>query len=217
MPGAFIDIAEETGLIVPIGRWVLREACRQARAWQERFPSDPPLSISVNISARQFSDPRLVADVAAAIRDSGIAPTSLVLEITESLLIRETDGTIAKLRAIRAMGVRLAIDDFGTGYSSLSYLQRFPLDVLKIDRAFVEAVGEAEGSALVRSIVDIGRSLRLSTVAEGIERPEQPAQLLALQCDMGQGFLMNRPQDAGAIDAFLARWQVSSQPDPAKA
>jgi diguanylate cyclase (GGDEF)-like protein len=222
MPGSFIDIAEETGLIVPIGRWVLREACRQARAWQERFPSDPPLSISVNLSARQFTDPRLVSDIAAAIRDSGIPPTSLVLEITESLLVRETDGTISKLRAIRAMGVRLAIDDFGTGYSSLSYLQRFPLDVLKIDRAFVEAVGGVEGSALVRSIVDIGRSLRLSTVAEGIERPEQPAQLLALQCEMGQGFLMNRPQDASAIDAFLARWEASSHQDseeatPAKA
>jgi diguanylate cyclase (GGDEF)-like protein len=216
MPGSFIDIAEETGLIVPIGRWVLREACRQAKAWQERFPSDPPLSISVNLSARQFSDPRLVSDIAAAVRDSGIPATSLVLEITESLLVRETDGTISKLRAIRAMGVRLAIDDFGTGYSSLSYLQRFPLDILKIDRAFVEAVGDAEGSALVRSIVDIGRSLRLSTVAEGIERPEQPAQLLALQCDMGQGYLMNRPQEAVAIDAFLARWEASSQPDPAK-
>jgi diguanylate cyclase (GGDEF)-like protein len=216
MPSAFIDIAEETGLIVPIGRWVLREACRQTKKWQERFPSDPPLSISVNLSARQFSDPRLVSDVAAAIRDSGIPATSLTLEITESLLVREADGTIAKLRAIRAMGVRLAIDDFGTGYSSLSYLQRFPLDVLKIDRAFVDAVGNTEGSALVRSIVDIGRSLRLSTVAEGIERPEQPAQLLALQCDMGQGFLMNRPQEAGAIDAFLARWEASSQPDPAR-
>jgi diguanylate cyclase (GGDEF)-like protein len=213
MPGAFIDIAEETGLIVPIGRWILREACRQAKAWQDQYPSDPPLSISVNLSARQFSDPRLVSDVAAAIRDSGIAATSLTLEITESLLVREADGTIAKLRAIRAMGVRLAIDDFGTGYSSLSYLQRFPLDVLKIDRAFVDAVGDAEGSALVRSIVDIGRSLRLSTVAEGIERPEQPAQLLALQCDMGQGFLMNRPQEAGAIDAFLARWEASSHPN----
>jgi len=215
MPGSFIDIAEETGLIVPIGRWVLREACRQARLWQDRFPSDPPISINVNISARQFSDPRLVADVASAVRDSGIPASSLILEITESLLIREADGTVSKLRAIRAMGVRLAIDDFGTGYSSLSYLQRFPLDVLKIDRAFVEGVGNAEGSALIRSIVDIGRSLRLSTVAEGIERPEQPAQLLALQCDLGQGFLMNRPQDAGAIDAFLARWEASSQPDPA--
>jgi EAL domain-containing protein (putative c-di-GMP-specific phosphodiesterase class I) len=114
------------------------------------------------------------------------------------------------------MGVRLAIDDFGTGYSSLSYLQRFPLDVLKIDRAFVDAVGEAEGSALIRSIVDIGRSLRLSTVAEGIERPEQPAQLLALDCDMGQGFLMNRPQEAEAIEAFLARWIATSSVEAAE-
>ena len=216
MPGTFIDIAEETGLIVPIGRWVLREACRQLRTWQERFPSDPPIAISVNLSVRQFADPRLVSDVAAAVRDSGIPPSSLVLEITESLLAREADGTVAKLRAIRAMGVRLAIDDFGTGYSSLSYLQRFPLDVLKIDRAFVDAVGEAEGSALIRSIVDIGRSLRLSTVAEGIERPEQPAQLLALDCDMGQGFLMNRPQEAEAIEAFLARWIATSSVEAAE-
>ena len=203
MPDEFIPIAEETGLIIPLGRWVLREACRQGRIWQIRYPSRVPLTISVNLSPRQFADPRLVADIREALRDADLAPSSLVLEITESVLIADGDGTIDKLRVIKALGTRLAIDDFGTGYSSLSYLQRFPIDVLKIDRAFVDGIGRAEGSALVRTIVDIGRSLRLQTVAEGVERPEQPGQLVELDCELGQGYLMNRPQDASAIDRVL--------------
>ena len=157
----------------------------------------------MNLSPRQFADPRLVADIREALRDADLAPSSLVLEITESVLIADGDGTIDKLRVIKALGTRLAIDDFGTGYSSLSYLQRFPIDVLKIDRAFVDGIGRAEGSALVRTIVDIGRSLRLQTVAEGVERPEQPGQLVELDCELGQGYLMNRPQDASAIDRVL--------------
>jgi diguanylate cyclase (GGDEF)-like protein len=204
MPGDFIPIAEETGLIVPLGRWVLRKACRQATEWQARFPAEPPLSVSVNISPRQFADPRLVDEVAEALADSGLGARSLTLEITESLLMTDSDSAITKLAGIKALGVRLAIDDFGTGYSSLSYLQRFPIDVLKIDRAFVDGVGEAEGSALIRSIVDIGRTLHLETIAEGVERPEQPAQLIELECGLGQGFLMNRPQDAETIERFLA-------------
>jgi diguanylate cyclase (GGDEF)-like protein len=205
MPSEFIAIAEETGLIIPVGRWVLREACRQAVAWQERFASDPPLSVSVNLSARQFADPRLVADVAAALADTGLEPGRLTLEITESLLMNDADAAVMKLGEIRALGVRLAIDDFGTGYSSLSYLQRFPVDVLKIDRAFVEHVGGAEGSALVRSIVEIGRTLRLETIAEGVERPEQPSQLVGLECRLGQGYLMQRPQAAAEIERYLAQ------------
>jgi diguanylate cyclase (GGDEF)-like protein len=205
MPNDFIALAEETGLIVPVGRWVLREACRQARQWQEDYPVDPPLTMSVNLSPRQFSDPRLVASIAEAFNDAGLAPQALTLEITESVLLGDGDGTVTKLKAIRKLGVRLAIDDFGTGYSSLSYLQRFPIDILKIDRAFVDGIGAVEGNALVRSIMDISRSLHLQTVAEGVERPEQQGQLLALDCELGQGFLMNRPQDADAIGAYLAR------------
>ena len=205
LPGDFIGLAEETGLIVPVGRWVLREACRQARIWQDAFPSDPPMTMSVNLSPRQISDPRLVPGIAEALRDADLGAESLTLEITESVLMADGGGTIKKLEAIRRLGVRLAIDDFGTGYSSLSYLQRFPIDVLKIDRAFVDAIGGAEGNALVRSIVDISRTLHLQIVAEGVERPEQPEQLIALDCDLGQGYLMNRPQDALAIEAYLAR------------
>jgi EAL domain-containing protein (putative c-di-GMP-specific phosphodiesterase class I) len=146
----------------------------------------------------------LFDDVLEALTESGLDPGCLTLEITESVLMGEGLATVDTLRAIKELGVRLAIDDFGTGYSSLSYLQRFPIDVLKIDRAFVNAIDGAEGTALVRSIVDIGRSLHLETVAEGVERPEQPGQLVELDCDLGQGYLMNRPQDAAAIDRILA-------------
>jgi EAL domain-containing protein (putative c-di-GMP-specific phosphodiesterase class I) len=203
MPDEFIPIAEETGLIIPLGRWVLREACRQGRLWQARYPGPSPLSISVNLSPRQFADPRLVADIREAMLDANLAPATLTLEITESVLIADGDATLDKLKAIKALGARLAIDDFGTGYSSLSYLQRFPIDVLKIDRAFIDGIGRSEGSALVRSIVDIGRSLHMQTVAEGVERPEQPGQLVELDCELAQGYLMNRPQDAAAIDRVL--------------
>jgi diguanylate cyclase (GGDEF)-like protein len=212
MPNEFIGIAEDTGLIIPVGRWVLRQACSQIREWQDRYPTQPPLSVSVNLSARQFIDARLVDDVRAALADAELDASSLTLEITESLLMTDAEAAVAKLTAIKALGVRLAIDDFGTGYSSLSYLQRFPIDVLKIDRAFVDGVGGPEGSALVRSIVDIGRTLRLETIAEGVERPEQPSQLVELECGLGQGYLMKRPQDAAEIDRYLARTVPAHRP-----
>ncbi len=205
LPGDFVPLAEETGLIIPIGRWVLREACHQARAWQVRFATDPPLSVSVNVSVKQFGHPDFVEEVSAALAEVAMDPATLTLELTESMLMQNTDATLDRLQALKAIGVRLAIDDFGTGYSSLSYLQRFPIDVLKIDRSFIEGIGMgAEATALVRSIIEIGQSLRLETVAEGVERAEQPSTLAELNCDLAQGYFLNLPQSADQIDRLLA-------------
>jgi EAL domain-containing protein (putative c-di-GMP-specific phosphodiesterase class I) len=203
MPSDFIALAEDTGLIVSIGRWVLVEACRQTRAWQRMLGRDD-LWVSVNISARQFQHEMLAADIAAALAGSGLPPASLVIELTESVLMAHTPSTIATLQGLRALGVRVAIDDFGTGYSSLSYLQRFPVDVLKIDRTFVESASDGpDGAALVRAIVDIGAALHLRVVAEGIERPEQIATLVRFGCGHGQGYLFAQPLDAAAAGQLL--------------
>jgi diguanylate cyclase (GGDEF)-like protein len=191
-PGDFIPTAEETGLIVPLGRWVLQQACRCAKTLQGRPGASPGLVMSVNLSPRQFHDPRLVEDVADAIESAGIDATTLVLEITESMLTADLDSTAATLARLKALGVRLAIDDFGTGYSTLSYLRRFPIDILKLDRELIEA-GSGPDAKLMKAIVGLGRSLDLATVAEGIERPEQEIELRELGCDLGQGFLFARP------------------------
>jgi len=199
MPSDFIALAEESGLIVSIGRWVLAEACRQTRIWQRMLGRDD-LFVSVNISARQFQHHKLATDVADALSASGLPPSSLVIELTESVLMAHTPTTIATLQGLRALGVRVAIDDFGTGYSSLSYLQRFPVDVLKIDRSFVEAATLGpDGAALVRAIVDIGGALHLRVVAEGIEREQQITTLTSFGCEHGQGYLFSPP--LGAADA----------------
>ena len=203
-PLEFIPVAEESDLIVQIGRWVLEEACHQVSAWQREFPSDPPLTVNVNVSGKQFQHPRLVEEVADVLRTSGIAPRSLTLEITESLLIQDTEGAVARLRELKALGVQVAVDDFGTGYSSLGYLQRFPIDTLKIDKAFVDAIGVgAEGSAIVRAIISLGESLSMGVSAEGIESAEQLALLQDLRCDLGQGFYFSKPQTAGGIELIL--------------
>ena len=204
MPGDFISLAEETGQIVPIGQWVVDEACRQGRRWQDQL-ADPTFVISVNLSARQFQHPGLVPEVLAAVRHSGIDPRSLVLEITESVLMQHTSTTIEKLAQLRAHGIRLAIDDFGTGYSSLSYLDRFPVDTLKIDRSFIDGFGAGrEGPVLVRAIIELGHALGLEVVAEGIERADQIGPLAQLGAQLGQGYLFARPMDADALDALLA-------------
>jgi diguanylate cyclase (GGDEF)-like protein/PAS domain S-box-containing protein len=193
-PGRFVELAEETGLILPIGRQVLREACERARDWRVRSRSSRPFQMSVNLSARHFQDPSLLHDVQHALSDSGLEPWALTLEITESVLMLRSGETLEKLRALKALGLNLAIDDFGTGYSSLGYLQQFPIDVLKIDRTFVDAVGvEDDNATLARAIIALGRTLQIETVAEGIERVEQREGLRALGCTLGQGFLFARP------------------------
>jgi diguanylate cyclase (GGDEF)-like protein len=204
MPDRFIDLAEQTGDIVPMGRWILREACRQVRAWQVRLEL-PDLQVSVNLSARQFQEQDLVEDVRTVLEETELTPSSLVLEITESGLMQRTTGTIGRLMELRGLGVHLAIDDFGTGYSSLSYLERFPVDSLKIDRSFIsELLPNGERPAIARAIVELGRTLGLRVVAEGIEQPDQAAWLTSLGCAYGQGFLYSRPLGVDATEAFLA-------------
>jgi diguanylate cyclase (GGDEF)-like protein len=204
MPGQFIDIAEETGDIVPMGQWILREACRQTREWQLRLGL-PSLQISVNLSARQFQEPDLVESIGRVLEETGLPPSSLILEITESGLMARTAGTIGRLAELRTLGVHLAIDDFGTGYSSLSYLERFPVDILKIDRSFIlNATAPGERPAIARAIVELGRTLGLRVVAEGIEEPDQADWLVSLGCPLGQGYLFSRPLGVDAMEMFLA-------------
>jgi diguanylate cyclase (GGDEF)-like protein len=214
-PADFVPLAEETGLIVEIGRWVLERACAEASRWVSP-PGHAPLGVSVNISGRQLEDPDLVADVARALRESGLEPGLLTLEITESVLMRDVTLTTTTLRQLRRLGVRLAIDDFGTGYSSLSYLREFPIDILKIDRSFVAALAEGRReTAVVSSIVRLARTLRLQTVAEGIELPSQLAELRSLGARLGQGYLFARPIDSDAVAALLKRTSgILAVPEP---
>jgi diguanylate cyclase (GGDEF)-like protein/PAS domain S-box-containing protein len=203
-PMKFIPLAEETNLIVPLGEWILGEACRQTQEWCDRFAKGYEISVTVNISIRQFQQKELVAIVHNALERSGLKPNCLILEITESFMMQETESTIAKLHELKKLGIRLAIDDFGTGYSSLSYLQRFPIDILKIDKSFVDKIGNGkEGKAVARAIIMMGDSLNLKTIAEGIERPEQIAALQNLGCEAGQGFHFARPLTTDDMEAWL--------------
>lgn len=205
LPGVFIPIAEETGLIVAIGRWVLREACRQAKRWTDE--RGLPVRISVNLSGRQLQEPGIVDEVRQALAESGLAPGQLVLELTESMLMHNTEQAMARLNALKELGVSLALDDFGTGYSSLSYLQRYPIDILKIDKAFVDVIAQGgDGPVLASAIVALGETLRMNTVAEGIETEAQRGHLLTLGCELGQGYLFAPPLDAdGFWHLLLAR------------
>jgi EAL domain-containing protein (putative c-di-GMP-specific phosphodiesterase class I) len=190
---------------VPIGRWVLEQACRQAVIWNDQFGAESPLVMSVNLSARQFRDPRLIGDVERVLLESGLDPRLLKLEITESIAVEDLDGTVKKLECLKKLGIQLAIDDFGTGYSWLAYLKRFPIDTLKIDRAFIEGIDhDLQDAAIVQSVVSMAKSLDLNVIGEGIESHAQAAHLRALGCDRGQGFLFAGPQPAETITVLLS-------------
>ncbi len=217
LPSAFIDIAEETGLVEDIGRWALEESCRQAVAWQSFGRNGAPFRVAVNVSPRQLGPhlPRTVHDVLSA---TGLPPAALTLELTEGVLIERTEEVLALLQGLKSFGVRIAVDDFGTGYSSLSYLMRFPVDVLKIDQSFVQHVGadcEPGRAELARTIVELGTSLGLTTVAEGIETQAQRDLMASFGCTQGQGYLFARPLPAEEMDALLAVAEVSVTASPA--
>jgi len=204
-PMDFIPLAEETGLIVPIGAWVLEEACREAQRWRARFPDHPPLMVSVNVSGRQF-EPALVDVVSSAISSAGIDASTLCLELTESTVMSDVDAAIDILRQLKALGVKISIDDFGTGYSSLAYLKRFPLDELKVDKSFVDGLGrDPEATAIVAAVVAAAQALGLTVVAEGVETGEQVGRLRTLGCEEAQGFYYFRPQPASDVGDLLAR------------
>ena len=200
-PLQFIPLAEETGQIIQIGRWVLLESCRQAASLHEQFQRTPPLTISVNLSVKQLQSESIIEDVIDALEASGLPPSSLVLEITESVMMADTDLAVERLQQLKAIGVRLAMDDFGTGYSSLSYLSRFPVDILKMDRSFLSS--EHEESGLIAAIIALGTTLHLDVVAEGIELPEQITSLRDLGCDLGQGFFFAKPMTHEALLEYL--------------
>jgi EAL domain-containing protein (putative c-di-GMP-specific phosphodiesterase class I) len=204
MPARFIQVIEECGHIAKLGRWVLRQACRDLCAWRTSIAGGAGLRLAVNISGRHLQHGELVHDVLQALGESGLEPGNLVIELTESTIMYNTDANLERLHRLKALGVRLAIDDFGTGYSSLSYLHRFPIDILKIDRSFVSRLTNSDdGPELARAVITLGETLGLDTVAEGIELEPQVAALLALGCVAGQGFLFAR---AGSLE------QLSSSP-----
>jgi diguanylate cyclase (GGDEF)-like protein/PAS domain S-box-containing protein len=210
-PEEFIPIAEESDLMPRLGHWILNEACTQAASWQSEFELATPLDLTVNISSRQFLDDGLVEAVRSAIQVSGLDPHNLILEITEGTMLGNTEATINKLKDLRLLGLRLAIDDFGTGYSSLSYLHKFPIDVLKIDRSFIEKINEGhEGAAMARAIISMSETLQLDTIAEGIETPDQIATLKDLGCELGQGYVFAKPLNKVDMHGFLRNFQQSN-------
>jgi diguanylate cyclase (GGDEF)-like protein len=213
-PDQFIPLAEETGLIIDLGRYVLQQACRHIMQWREHA-NRGDLAVSVNVSSHQLYDDDFVNDVAATLRDTGLPATALILELTESALLSDDDQVHQRLNTLKELGVRIAIDDFGTGYSSLAYLRSFPIDFLKIDRSFVNELndhGGEPGEAMIRSIIGIGHNLELDVVAEGIERSSQLSALLAAGCNAGQGYLFAKPVPAEEIPELIALF--STQPAP---
>jgi PAS domain S-box-containing protein len=215
-PAEFIPPAEDTGLIVPLGRCVLGEACLQAAAWQRRRGANRPLRISVNVSAKQLAYPGWAAEVAATLAETGLEPSHLVLEITESVLMEDAEASAAPLEELRRLGVRVAIDDFGTGYSSLGYLRRLPVDVLKIDKSFIDGVAKGpHESALARAVVKLARTLGLDAVAEGVTDRRQLSELRRLRCPYGQGYYFSRPQPPEVVAELLELPSLPAAGEPA--
>jgi diguanylate cyclase (GGDEF)-like protein len=203
-PGDFVPVAEETGLIRPIGRWVLHEACGQLARWRSDLPQAAGLSMSVNVSARQLQDASLIEDVESALRETGLDPSSLILELTESAVVESLEGAAATLQKLKWMSVQLAMDDFGTGYSSLSSLRQLPLDIIKIDQSFVARLDrDAESRAIACAIVSLANALGLRVTGEGIETAAQLSTLIGLNCNHGQGFLLGRPAPPQELAAML--------------
>ena len=201
-PSAFIPVAEDCGLILPIGRWALREACLQTQAWRQA--GLPPITIAVNTSALEFSAPDFLANIRATLEETCLEPRYLEFELTESVLMRDAEFTNAVLHALADLGVKLAIDDFGTGYSSLSYLRQFPIHTLKIDQSFVNRIADnPDDATIVSAVINMGKSLKLRVIAEGVETPEQHAFLMAQHCDEGQGFYFSRPVTAENFATLL--------------
>ena len=215
MPETFIPVAEETGIIVPIGKFVLDAACRQAAAWRA---TGLAIDVAVNVSARQLASGNFVSDVRSVLDETGLDPSALTLEITETTIMRDTDANTRILERLKDVGVRISIDDFGTGYSSLSYLRQFPIDSLKIDRSFITRVSEsAQSGALIHTLIQLGKALGIETLAEGIEEKQQLSRLQREHCDSGQGFLLARPLGPEAVASFFEENGVPRRPGPARA
>jgi EAL domain-containing protein (putative c-di-GMP-specific phosphodiesterase class I) len=214
-PEEFIPLSEEMGLIVPIGQWVIEEACQKLARWQEQCLGDPgaPFTVSVNLSARQLQQPRLAQEIAQTLRACEVDPNGLELEITESIIMEYDEIILAKLEELKRLGVRLGIDDFGTGYSSLSHLNRLPIDVLKIDRSFIEGLNKDTKAGLITSAtINLAHALNLEVVAEGVETVEQLAQLRKLRCDMAQGYYFSKPLTNEEISSLM---KTGLLPNPA--
>ena len=212
MPAEFLPLAEETGLIVPMGRWVVKEACRQMAEWHRSFPIEPPLAVSINLSSREIADPELVDFIASALAESGLDPRSLRIELTESTILEDYDQMITTLRRLKELHISLEIDDFGTGYSSLSRLHEFPFDTVKIDRSFIKGLDlEPESLHLVETIIGLAHSLGLGVVAEGIETREQLERLTTLGCAYGQGYYFAKPADGASVEKFIQQRALQEQ------
>ncbi|MGC2468154.1 MAG: EAL domain-containing protein [Candidatus Acidiferrum sp.] len=211
MPGGFISAAEDTGAILWIGNWILHEACRQLCAWNLQFPCNPPFTMAVNISAKQFAQANLVGEIRRVLQETGLASENLRLELTESVTMRDEERTTRILSELRKLGVRLCIDDFGTGFSSLSYLRRFALDILKIDRSFVsDMLINSESREIVKTILNLGSNLGMKVIAEGVETDEQANELKSFGCEFAQGYLFSRPLDLEATTRLLAASDVDN-------